>query len=156
MAALAAIVRIGLQTRARPVALGLPVSASTSHAAARHVLAARASGAGIAARAAVVGVRQSVHAASATALQTAEGVGPAAVVAVGAAAAPVGDSDACRAVLAAHLARGAPTGSPTGAPTLDADPARTAPSTLSRALLPRWRLRLPRGCGQAGLLVAAR
>jgi len=155
VAALAAIVRIGLQIRARPVARGLPVSASTSHAAARHVVAARAFGAGIAARAAVVDARQGVHAPPAAAPQTAVGVGPAAVV-LARDAAPVGHSDACRAVPAAHLARAAPTGVPTGAPTLDADPARTAPGTLPRALLPRGRLRLPRGCGQAGPLVAAR
>src|SRR5262249_55622858 len=112
--------------RAGPVALGLRVPAGTSDDANGDLSAKPAPGAGTAARAAIVDVRQSVHAAPATALQTAVGVWPAVVVAVGAAAAPVGDIEACRAVLTAGLAAAAPTGVPTGAPTLDADPARTA------------------------------
>jgi hypothetical protein len=49
------------------------------------------------------------------------GVGPAPGVLAGAGAS-VGDTDACRAVLAADLARAAPMGVSTGAPALDADP----------------------------------
>src|SRR5262249_61585848 len=82
-------------------------------------------------------------------------VGPAPVLLAGGGA-PVGDSAACRAVRTAGLAGAAITVVPTGAPVLSADPALTTVGTVPRALLPRRRLRLPCGCGQAGPLVAAR
>src|SRR5262245_12991411 len=149
MTALAAIVRVGLQIRTGPVALGLRVWASTSQAAARHVLAARASGAGIAARAAVVDVQRGVHAVPATAPQTADGVvGPAPVVLAGGGA-PVGDGAACRAVRTAHLAGAAITVVPTGAPALSADPALTTVGTVPVHLFDAGGFDVPVGFGAA-------
>src|SRR5262249_328031 len=81
-------------------------------------------------------------------------VGPAPVVLAGGGA-PVGDGAACRAVRTADLAGAAITVVPTSAPALSADPALTTVGTVPRALVRRWWLRLPRGCGQVGPLVAA-